>query len=301
MKIFNSTGIKKIFFTSPGNTEGLTDVKLTLIQHDGTTLLSSVSMSEQGDGVYDYDYNFINDGWYLASCYSDSLGGDVVDSIRIGYPSHDYIYGVYNVDTTAGVVIIDGCPDVDYFNVDSTVSYEINTISGNNIDSGFMTHIGNTGIYWVDITGLTDNDYFFKMDGIDTVKFKVPLTNDVISAYRLCLEKNYNISVFGGTGEYNFDSTGGVWIKTSGNVENTKASDLFYYIKYHYPNTNVRYIKSYYEYPNERFKIFIPEVTPENNENNFPLVELNQVNDPERNAFYCYLDQTSDYIVIQCK
>lgn len=282
MKLYQSVGTYYLYWSSPGNTEGLTDVKLTLRKHDGTVLLNEVSMTELGDGVYQYPYNFTDIGWYLATGRSVSLGGITTDSIRVGFPTNDYIYGTHITD--------------------STVFYEVNILDDTNVMSGLMTQIGTTSIWWTDITGLATGKYFFKMNHLDTARFDYPfkIGGGGPEQLKLVLEPGFNLSAYSGTGNYNFDSTSGVWVYTSGDVTNTKSSDLYNYIHYFYPTVNVKYIKSYYEYPIQRFKVFIPNITPVTNDNNFPLVQINQALDPEKNAFYIFLDSTSD-IVIDCK
>ena len=130
MKLIEETGPLKLFYSAPGNTEGLTDVKQTLIQHDGTVLLNRIPMTELGDGVYEYTYNFTSIGWYVSHGISDSLGGADLESIRIGDPANDYVYA--------------GGPN------DTTVSFEVNTLNDTNVMSGWMTEIGTTKIFWTD-------------------------------------------------------------------------------------------------------------------------------------------------------
>ncbi len=276
MKIYECLGVNKIYWVAPRNTEGLTDAKLTLLDHDGNKLLDEVSMTETGDGVYETDYNFTDHGWYLAVGHSISFGGQATESIRIGDPDNDFIYGVSTND--------------------STIFYEVNDLDDTNVDNGYMTQIPETSIWWADVTGLPKNKYFFKMNTRDTARFDYPF----IEVLTLVLEPGYNISSYPGTGKYNFDSTAGVWVYDECDVEITRASDLYEYISYHYPGATVNYIKSYYERPTERFKVFIPNKTPTTNDNNFPLVQINQENDPEKNAFYISLDSTSN-IVIECR
>ena len=283
MKLIESLGPHKLFYSSPGNTEGLTDVKQTLIQHDGTVLLDSIPMTELGDGVYEYTYNFTSIGWYVSHGISDSLGGSDLESLRVGDPSNDYVYA--------------GGPN------DTTVSYEVNTLDDTNVMTGWMNEIGTTKIFWVDVTSLPDDKYFFKMNGRDTARFNYPFILPTITpkGVKLVLEKGYNLSAFSGTGKYNFDSTAGVWVSLSNDIENAKASDLYEYIKYHYPAVIVHYIKSYYEHPTKRYKIYVPEITPNDNENNFPLVQVNQESHPEKNAFYTMLTMAGDEITINCR
>jgi hypothetical protein len=275
MKILNSTGNHKIYFAAPANTEGLTDVKITLLKHDGTVLLNNVSGAELGDGVYEYNFNFVEAGWYVSQGYSESLGGHETESIRIGKYGRDYIYGVAPTDCT---------------NI-----YEVNKLDDSNVMTGFMSQIGTTGIFYTEITGLTPGDYFFKMNHRDTARFNYPFKTDQLT---LVIEPGYNISAYSGTGQFIFDGTAFVYVSSS--VENTKASDLCDYIKYNYPDSNIRYIKSYYENPTKRFKIYIPNITPKTNDNNFSLVQFNQVSDPEKNAFYLYLDSTCN-VIVECK
>ena len=276
MKIYDCLGVNKVYWSAPKNKEGLTDVRLTLYQHDGTVLLNNVLMSETGDGVYEHPYNFTSHDWYLAVGYSESKGGKTTESIRVGNPLYDYVYGVV--------------PD------DSTVFYEVNLLDDTNIDSGQMTNITATDIWWTDVTGLAKNKYFFKMNRKDTARFDYPF----IKVLTLVLEPGYNLSSYPGSGKYIFDSTSNVWVYAECDVDNTRASDLNAYIEYHYPGVTVNYIKSYYEAPTERFKVFHPHITPLSNDNNFPLVELNQENDPEKNAFYIDIDSTSN-IVVECR
>jgi len=278
MKIYECTGYNKIYWSAKQNEEGLSDVKLLLYQHDGTILLNDVSMTETGDGVYEYDYNFTKHDWYLAVGYSESKGGKTTDSIRIGNPNKDYIYGVV--------------PN------DSTVYYEINLLDDTNIKNGYMTKITGTDIWWVDISELQKNKYFFKMNHRDTARFDYPFIN----TFTLILEPGYNISSYPGSGKYNFDTTAYTWIHIVDECDTTttKASDISNYIKYHYPEANVKYIKSYYEHPIKRFKVFIPDITPISNDNNFQLVQINQKNDIEKNAFYIDIDSTCN-IIIECK
>ncbi len=281
MKTHVSTGFNKIYYSAPGNTEGLSDVFVTLIQHDGTVLLNEVSMTELGDGVYEYDFNFPTEGWYIATSNSTSLGGIVTESIRIADPSITYIYGT--------------CPS------DSTNVFEVNRLDGSNVINGYMTQINTTGIFWADVTAVTNGEYFFKMNGWDTAKFEIPLNQEqvIIDPFSLVLEKGFNIAAYSGSGKYNFDSTAGDWVYTSEDIENTKAEDIYKTIIHDYPGVTVKYIKAYEEQPIGRFRVYIPDFTPPTNVNNFPLIQINQITKPEQNAFYVYLEMTQPYIVIK--
>lgn len=282
MKLFIGPAIYEIYYAAPRNTEGLIDVKVSMWKHDGTQVLNNQSMSEVGDGIYKHAYNFDSTTWYVAQTHSESLNIERTESIRIGSPPNDYVYVVSN---------------------DSTNMYEVNKLDGTNVMAGGpMAEVGSTGIYYADVTSLPEDKYFFKLNHKDHARFDYPFKpRGGFGILNFSLMRGFNIAAWTGTGKFTFDASTGTWKYISEDIDTARASDLWNYIHYHYPSVEVKYLKAYDEYPINRFRVYIPGLTPLDDVNNFPLIELNSEGDPESNAFYLEMDTTLAEVLIEAR